>query len=96
MSAPIAKAHPYGREDRNPHAREKPDSPSAVRMRRMRERQARGVVYVASLEILRSDIPMLIRAGHLRPDGTCLPEALNGAIKALIEAWIDERTTGRL
>ncbi len=102
MSSPIAEPRPCGSKNLNSHAREEPGrprpanpSPSAVRMRRLRDRRARGVVHVAKIEIVESDVPLLIQAGYLAPDGTCVAAALSEALEAVVDAWIDQQTSER-
>jgi hypothetical protein len=69
----------------------KPDPTHAERKRRLLERRRRGVVAVAAIEVLRSDIGPLVRAGYLSAAAAANPthQQLAAALEKLIEDWTE-------
>lgn len=60
-----------------------------MRARVFRERRRRGVVTMAAIEILASDIPVLVRRGLLKPGCTTNKAALEDAVTSAFEQWLN-------
>ena len=68
-------------------------TPGAARTRRLRERRRRGVIAVVPVEIVETDVVLLVRAGYL-PEartGTVTREALVNAVERLLDDWVQEQ-----
>jgi len=102
MTTPIAKTQASEKEKRKTHTRAEPgrarqasSCSAAARMRRMRQRRARGVVHMACVEVVESDVPLLVNAGYLQPELAQAPAALTEAIERLLENWVDQQLQQR-
>ncbi len=73
-------------------------NPTALRMRRLRERRNRGVALVARIEISKAAVAALLGSGRLvatpGPDGkTRIARAdVEAALTELIEDWANDET----
>ncbi len=71
-----------------PHASERPRSPAAERMRRMRQRRRAGIIVVRDLEITRKHIDVLVARNFLSPAELCDQDKLATAVLRALDEWI--------
>ena len=67
------------------------NAPSAVRVKRLRERRSRGVAMVAPVEVGEGGIDLLIRNELLKQHETCDRKAVGEACLAALEQWAEGR-----
>ena len=67
------------------------NAPSTVRVKRLRERRARGVVMVAPVEVGEGGIALLVGNGLLKEHETRDRKAVGEACLAALEQWAGGR-----
>ena len=74
------------------------NAPSTVRVKRLRERRARGVAMVAPVEVGEGGVGLLVGSGLLKQHQTRDRKAVAAACLAALEQWSmgrGARTTGQ-
>ena len=74
------------------------NAPSTVRVKRLRERRARGVVMCAAVEVGEGGIELLVGNGLLKQHQVADREAVGAACLSALEEWAGgrgARTTGQ-
>jgi len=63
------------------------NAPSTVRVRRLRERRSRGVVFIAPVEVGQGGVALLVSNGLLKEHETRDRKAVGAACLAALEQW---------